>query len=160
VLVSSALNGAQHHDHGLAHGDGVHASLVGYVIAGNHSFDLMRKSRECAINLPTTALIDMVVEVGNATGAEIDRFDRFGFTMQKADRVTGPVTVECRANFECRLVDGALVNKYKFFIFEVVNAHVARRPSTQRRCTTRRRGFHGVGQHYQPTLPAGGAVAG
>ena len=34
-------------------------SLVGCVIAGgNYSFDLIRKSRECVINLPTTALTD------------------------------------------------------------------------------------------------------
>ena len=34
-------------------------SLVGCVIAaGNFSFDLIRKSRECVINLPTTALTD------------------------------------------------------------------------------------------------------
>jgi len=76
-------------------------SLVGYVIAGNSSFDLIRKSRECVINLPTTALTDTVVEVGNTTRAEIDKFDLFGFTMHKADRVTGPLIVECHANFEC-----------------------------------------------------------
>ena len=39
------------------------SSLVGCVIAGgNYSFDLVRKSRECVINLPTAALTDTVVE--------------------------------------------------------------------------------------------------
>jgi flavin reductase (DIM6/NTAB) family NADH-FMN oxidoreductase RutF len=33
---------------------------------------------------------------------------------------------ECHANFECRLYDDALVDKYNnFFVFEVVKAHVA-----------------------------------
>src|SRR5215471_10876507 len=64
-------------------------SLVGCIIAEtNHSFDLIRKSRACVINLPTTALTDTVVRIGNTTGAEIDKFDLFGFTMHKADRVT------------------------------------------------------------------------
>ena len=46
-------------------------SLVGCVIAGgNHSFELIRKSRECVINLPTTSLIDIVVGVGNTSGAD------------------------------------------------------------------------------------------
>ena len=50
-------------------------SLVGCVIAGgNHSFGLIRRSKECVINLPTTALTDQVVGVGNTSGAEIDRF--------------------------------------------------------------------------------------
>ena len=39
-------------------------SLVGCVIAsGNYSFDLVRKSRECVINLPTTALTDTVIGI-------------------------------------------------------------------------------------------------
>ncbi len=48
-------------------------SLIGCVIAGaNYSFDLVCKSRECVINLPTTTLIDTVVGVGNTTGAVVD----------------------------------------------------------------------------------------
>ncbi len=42
-------------------------SLVGCVIAsGNYSFGLIRRSGECVINLPTTALTDVVVGIGNA----------------------------------------------------------------------------------------------
>ncbi len=39
-----------------------------------------------------------------------------------------PLIAECHANFECRLADDALVEKYNFFIFEVVRAHVAPSP--------------------------------
>ena len=50
-------------------------SLVGCIISSaNHSFELIRNSRECVINLPTTALTDTVVKIGNTTGAEIDKF--------------------------------------------------------------------------------------
>jgi flavin reductase (DIM6/NTAB) family NADH-FMN oxidoreductase RutF len=64
-------------------------SLVGCVIAGsNHSFELIRKSRECVINLPTTALTDAVVGIGNTTGAEIDKFKEFGLTAEEAREVT------------------------------------------------------------------------
>lgn len=104
-------------------------SLIGCVIAGgNYSFDLIRKSRECVINLPTTSLTDIVVGVGNTTGAEVDKFERFGLTPQAATRVNAPLIGECHANFECRLADDALVEKYNFFIFEVVKAHVAKSP--------------------------------
>jgi flavin reductase (DIM6/NTAB) family NADH-FMN oxidoreductase RutF len=54
-------------------------SLVGCIIAGsNHSFDMIRNSGECVINLPTTALTDIVVGIGNTTGAEVDKFEKFG----------------------------------------------------------------------------------
>lgn len=80
-------------------------SLVGCVIAdGNHSFDLIRNSRECVINLPTTSLTDVVVGIGNTTGAEIDKFERFGLTAQRAMRVKAPLIPECHASFECRIL--------------------------------------------------------
>jgi flavin reductase (DIM6/NTAB) family NADH-FMN oxidoreductase RutF len=104
-------------------------SLVGCVIAeSNHSFELIRRSGECAINLPTTALTDTVVAIGNSTGAAIDKFKEFGLTAGKARDVKAPLIRECHANFECRLHDDALVRKYNFFIFEVVRAHVAVSP--------------------------------
>lgn len=104
-------------------------SLVGCMIAeSNHSFELIRRSRECVINLPTTALTDTVVAIGNSTGAEIDKFKKFGLTTSEARDVKAPLIRECHANFECRLHDDALVRKYNFFIFEVVRAHVAVSP--------------------------------
>lgn len=104
-------------------------SLVGCVIAsGSYSFDLIRQSGECVINVPTTALTDTVVAIGNTTGAEIDKFDRFGLTAQPAEYVKAPMIAECHVNLECRLADDALVDKYNFFIFEVVKAHVAKSP--------------------------------
>jgi flavin reductase (DIM6/NTAB) family NADH-FMN oxidoreductase RutF len=104
-------------------------ALVGCVISGaNYSFELIRKSRACVINLPTTALTDIVVGVGNTTGAVVDKFARFGLTAQPATRVKAPLIGECHANFECRLADDTLVDKYNFFIFEVVQAHMAPSP--------------------------------
>jgi flavin reductase (DIM6/NTAB) family NADH-FMN oxidoreductase RutF len=102
-------------------------SLVGCVIAGsNFSFELIRASRECVINVPTTALTDTVVGIGNTSGANLNKFEHFGLTAVKAQHVRAPLVAECYANFECRLADDALVERYNFFIFEVVKAHVAR----------------------------------
>src|SRR5687767_5309385 len=104
-------------------------SLVGCIIASsNHSFGLIRKARECVMNLPTTALTDSVVKIGNTSGARLDKFAAFGLTAGEAEKVGAPLIRECHANFECRLHDGRLIEKYNFFIFEVVKAHVAVSP--------------------------------
>ena len=104
-------------------------SLVGLMIsAGNHSHRMIRDSRECVVNLPTTTLTDTVVAIGNTTGAEIDKFAEFDLTAQKAAKVDAPLIGECHASFECRLRDDVLVDRYNFFIFEVVKAHVAASP--------------------------------
>lgn len=104
-------------------------SLVGCVISSaNYSFEMVRRSRECVINVPTTALTDEVIGIGNTTGAEIDKFEHFGLTAGRAEKVKAPLIRECYANFECRLADDSLVGKYNFFIWEVVKARAAVSP--------------------------------
>jgi flavin reductase (DIM6/NTAB) family NADH-FMN oxidoreductase RutF len=93
------------------------------VIAGsNHSFQIVRNSRECVINLPTTSLTDAVIGIGNSSGAKIDKFAHFGLTADEAREVEAPLIRECHACFECRLYDDVLIDKYNFFIFEAVRA--------------------------------------
>jgi flavin reductase (DIM6/NTAB) family NADH-FMN oxidoreductase RutF len=130
VLVSSAWKGARN-----VMTMGWHTvmeftpSLIGCVIAGgNHSFEMIRRSRECVINLPTIALTDQLVGIGNSSGASIDKFAKFGLTAKPARRVKAPLIAECHAHFECRLADGRLIDPYNFFIFEIVAAQVARSP--------------------------------
>ena len=99
-----------------------------YICAGNHSFEMIRRSRECVINLPKSDLVEVVVEIGNTSGAKIDKFQKFRLTAVPGDKVDVPLIEECYANFECRLADGKPISKYGFFIWEVVKAHVAVSP--------------------------------
>jgi flavin reductase (DIM6/NTAB) family NADH-FMN oxidoreductase RutF len=99
-----------------------------YIWDGDYSFDMLRKSGQCVINLPTRDLLDTVVGIGNTTGADINKFETFGLTAQWADKVDAPLIKECYANFECRLADGRQIAKHGLFIWEVVKAHVARSP--------------------------------
>lgn len=104
-------------------------SLVGCVISNrNHSFEMVRRSRECVLNLPTSELIDQIVGIGNTTGAEVDKFAHFELTAGKAAKVKVPLIKECYANFECKLHDDSLVEKYNFFIWKVVRAQAAVSP--------------------------------
>ncbi len=104
-------------------------SLVGCIISeGNHSFNLIRRSGQCVINIPTADLAARVVGIGNCSGKDTDKFARFNLTAAPASKVEAPLISECYANFECRLVDSSMVKEYNFFIFEVVKAHVAAAP--------------------------------
>jgi flavin reductase (DIM6/NTAB) family NADH-FMN oxidoreductase RutF len=104
-------------------------ALVGCIIANsNHSFELIRKSKECVINIPTDDLANEVVGIGNSSGAEINKFEKFKFTAVPGVKVKAPMIKECYANFECRIVDTRLINKYNFFIFEVLKAHAPASP--------------------------------
>ncbi|MGT2439921.1 flavin reductase family protein [Bradyrhizobium betae] len=104
-------------------------ALVACIISSaNHSFDLIRSSRQCVINIPTADLATTVVKIGNSSGRDIDKFGEFGLTPKPGMHVRAPLIDECYASFECQLADASQVKKYNMFIFEVVKAHVTTAP--------------------------------
>jgi flavin reductase (DIM6/NTAB) family NADH-FMN oxidoreductase RutF len=99
--------------------------LVGCVISGrNATFDVLKATKECVINIPTLELAKQVVGIGNCSGTQVDKFARFGLTPVAAVEVQAPLIGECYASLECRVADSRLVNRYNFFILEVVKAWV------------------------------------
>jgi flavin reductase (DIM6/NTAB) family NADH-FMN oxidoreductase RutF len=108
-------------------------SLVGcYIWSQNLSFDIIRKSKQCVINIPTADLAPKVVGIGNTSGADVDKFAKFKLTAIPSTKVEAPLVGECFANFECKLVDSSLIRKYSLFVLEVVKAHVATSPEYPR----------------------------
>jgi flavin reductase (DIM6/NTAB) family NADH-FMN oxidoreductase RutF len=84
------------------------------------------------INVPTVDMLDTVVDIGNCSGRDVDKFAAFGLTAQPARKVKAPLIGECHASFECRLHDGRWIDRHSVFVFEVVAAHVAPRPKHPR----------------------------
>ena len=99
-----------------------------FITSANYSYELIRKSRECVINIPTAKLVNEVVGIGNCSGSDVDKFQKYKLTAEPADKVKAPLIKECYANFECKVADTSLLRKYSFFILEVVKAHVAASP--------------------------------
>jgi flavin reductase (DIM6/NTAB) family NADH-FMN oxidoreductase RutF len=97
-----------------------------YIWEGNRSYRAILESRECVINVPTVELADQVVAIGNSHAEDSDKFAATGLTAGKSWQVKAPLIDECYANFECRLFDDQMVEKYSFFIWEIVKAHVAK----------------------------------
>lgn len=110
----------------------VPARIGCFITAANYSFELIRKSKECVINLPTIDLIDEVVGIGNTSGSEIDKFEHFALTPALSAKIKAPLIKECYANFECKVVDTRMLNSYNFFILEAVKAHVPTSPKYPR----------------------------
>ncbi len=104
-------------------------SLIGcYVWNANHSFAMIRNSGECVFSVPTVDIAPTVVDIGNCSGSDVEKFTTFGLTAVTGDKVKAPLIAECYASFECRLVEASLIASYGLFVFEVVKAHVARSP--------------------------------
>ena len=130
ILVSSAHKGKQNiMTMGWHMMLGEEPALVGcFVWDQNDSRELIRRSRECVINLPTYDMRKTVIGIGNSHGSEVDKFKEFGLTAAKATKVGAPLIAECYANFECKLIETSLIRRYSLFVFEVVKARVATSP--------------------------------
>jgi len=104
-------------------------SMIGcFITNANHSYEMIKRSGECVINIPTMDLIDKVIGIGNSHGTRMDKFEKFGLTPEESEIVNVSVIRECYANFECKIKESHLLPKYNFFILEVVAARVATSP--------------------------------
>jgi len=108
--------------------------IVGCVISNrNHTFGILKATKQCVINIPTVELAAKVVGCGNTSGRTVDKFQTFGLTPTPASRVEPPLIAECYANLECKVVDARMAAKYCFFILEVLKAWIdpaGKRPRT------------------------------
>jgi len=106
---------------------------IGCIVSGrNYTFDLLRASKECVINIPTLQLAGQVVGCGNTSGRRIDKFAKFGLTAVASSKVGAPRIEECYANLECKVVDTRMVARYNMFVLEVVKAWIDRSISEPR----------------------------
>ena len=87
----------------------------------NYSYAALRKSKECVISVPTVDLLDKVVGVGTCSGADTDKFEKFGLTPVKGKYVRSPLIKECLANIECKVID--IVQKHNIVVLEGVAAY-------------------------------------
>ena len=113
---------------------------VACVVSGNdYSFAALRSSGECVIAVPARKLVRKVVDVGNSSGRDIDKFETFGLTKLPASCVAPPLIADCFANLECKVTDMRLVNKYNLFILEVLKAWID--PAQKNPKTIHHRGY-------------------
>ena len=114
--------------------------LIACVVSNrNFSFAALRTSRECVIALPTTRLARQVVQIGNCSGRDVAKFEKFRLTPLPAAHVAPPLIKECFANLECRVTDTRLVNTYNLFILEVLKAWID--PAQKHRRTIHHHGY-------------------
>ncbi len=103
----------------------------------NYTFNILKKTKECVINIPTVELAKKVVGIGNVSGRKVDKFEKFHLGVEAASRVKAPLLSECYASLECKVIDMKMAKKYNIFILEVLKAWVRptkKRPRTIHHC--------------------------
>ncbi|HPT64986.1 MAG: flavin reductase family protein [Acetomicrobium sp.] len=109
--------------------------LIGCIIGPwDWSYNALMATKECVIAVPTVDLLKKVVDIGNCSGRDIDKFARFDLTPLPAKDVQAPLVAECLANIECRVVDTTLTDKYGLSILEGVRAWIDPDRKERRTC--------------------------
>lgn len=100
--------------------------LIACVISeNNYSHELLKKSKECVLNIPPVELINEVIAVGNIHGKDIDKFEKLKLKKSLASCVKAPLLAEAYVNLECKVTDMKLAKKYNIFFMEVVKAWIS-----------------------------------
>ena len=99
--------------------------VIGCIIGPwDFSYKALCATKECVLAIPTFDLAGKVVDIGNCSGREVDKFKKFKLTPVPAGIVQAPLIAECLAHIECRVVDDRLGKKYGLIILEGVKAWV------------------------------------
>ncbi|MDR0534725.1 MAG: flavin reductase family protein [Verrucomicrobiales bacterium] len=123
VLVTTVLNGKPNVMTMSWHMVLDFSPRIGCVIGPwDYSYAALRKTRECVIAIPTVDLAGKVVDIGNCSGHDVDKFAQFGLTRKPAREVKAPLVNECLAHIECRVMDE--IKKYNIFILDAVRAWI------------------------------------
>ena len=102
----------------------------------NFSYKALKKTGECVIAIPAVDLAKKAVQIGSCSGADTNKFEKFGLTPLAAENVSAPLIKECYANIECRVVDH--IKKHDLFILDGLAAWTDG-SRAEKRC------FHAVG---------------
>lgn len=71
----------------------------------NYSYRALMSEKECVLAVPAVDLAEKTVQVGDCSGAEVDKFQKFGLTPLPAAGVKAPLIAECLACLECHVTN-------------------------------------------------------
>ena len=86
-----------------------------------YSNELIRKTKEYVVNIPTADIVKETDYCGMVTGKTVDKFKETKLTPMEAKKVKPPLIKECPVNLECRVKDIIGLGAHDLFIGEIVN---------------------------------------
>lgn len=99
-------------------------AMLGIGVAKKHcTSELIKKSEEFIINIPSMDILEQVLVCGRLSGHDVDKFEITRFTARIAEKLTKtPKIGECLGWLDCYLRDIKEVGDHYLFIGEVISA--------------------------------------
>ena len=92
-----------------------------------YSYNIIKESGEFVINLVPATLAKMADFCGVYTGKKVDKFQKCGFTKEKATNVSAPLISECPISIECKVTDIVHLGSHDMFLADIVAVNVEKR---------------------------------
>ncbi len=89
-----------------------------------YSYDIIERTGEFVINLPSTALVKAVDFCGVRSGKNMDKFKEMKLTAIKSNSVNAPSIEECPISMECRVCDKIHLGTHTMFIADILKISV------------------------------------
>jgi flavin reductase (DIM6/NTAB) family NADH-FMN oxidoreductase RutF len=90
--------------------------------ANSYSRTLVDASGEFGLQIPKRRIAEMTVAVGQSSGRDMDKFDRFNIRTFPAQIIAAPMLEDCVGWMECKVIPDA-TQRYDLFIAEVVASY-------------------------------------
>ena len=89
-----------------------------------YSHELIKKSGEFVVNVPTEKIVRETDFCGQVSGRDTDKFSECNFTKVKASQVKAPLIGECPVNIECKVKEIVHLGSHDLFVGEIVAVNV------------------------------------
>ncbi len=90
------------------------------------SYNLIKKSGEFVINIPTKKLAKETDLCGVISGSKYDKFHETGLTPGKSNTVNVPIISECPINLECKVKQEIALGSHNMFLAEITSVQVTK----------------------------------
>jgi flavin reductase (DIM6/NTAB) family NADH-FMN oxidoreductase RutF len=88
----------------------------------HYTHDLLVRSEECVLNIPGRPLAELVVKLGNASGANEDKVKTCALQLDAGQRVAAPRIAGCLAYLECAVVERLAPGDHTLFVVQIAGA--------------------------------------
>jgi len=82
--------------------------------------DLIEESGELALNVATTAQVELARKLGATHGKDVDKFRTFNIESEPASKIGAPLIKGSLANIECKVVTSMPASNYIVYLVEAV----------------------------------------
>lgn len=89
-----------------------------------YSYELIQKTREFVVNLPTKSLVRAVDYCGVKSGRDTDKLSQMGLRIEKGETLDCPVLLDSPVSLECKVTDIIKLGSHDMFMADITAVSV------------------------------------